>query len=67
MENMTKITIEIDNPESVTHDISDLLCWWQGFSTGMNHRDDDFNPVAGHGIEAIRKLNIKIKDKINEK
>ena len=58
-----EVTIEITDAEAVSHDISDLLCWWQGFKEG---KGEDFNPVANHGIEAARKLNIQIKDELRK-
>jgi hypothetical protein len=51
-----KITIEIDDAESVAHDLADLLCWWDGMEFGMRLADFSDRPVAKNGVEAARRL-----------
>lgn len=59
------IKIEIDNAESVSNDLSDLLCWWEGFKIGLKVGNDSSHfMVAENGVEAARSLNIKIKDQL---
>jgi len=61
---MNTITITIENPEKIVHDLADLLCWWQGYKCGLKaagpYTDTEF--VADNGIEAARKLSEKIKE-----
>jgi hypothetical protein len=67
MKKTKKIVIEIEKPEEVSHNLSDLLCWWEGFKTGIqinNEFPQSF--VAQNGINAARELNIAIKDKLNK-
>lgn len=60
-----KSIITIENAEKVCHDISDLLCWWEGFKMGLkiNSESTDYI-IAQNGINAIRELNINIKSKL---
>ena len=58
---MENVTITIENAEKVSHNISDLLCWWDGFSEALNLNDGNFYPVANHGIKELQDINIKIK------
>lgn len=58
------VTIEIDNPESVSHDISDFLCWWEGFKIGLKTSGIDHFMVAENGIKAALDLHLKIGDAI---
>jgi hypothetical protein len=62
----TTVSIEIQNPEEVAHDLSDLLCWWEGFQTGMKMNDEYFSSVANNGIKIARDLNSKIKNEIQK-
>ena len=65
---MSTVTIEIENAESVTQDLADLFCWWEGFKMGLKLADpygSDNSPVASNGVEAARQLRIKIGDAIN--
>lgn len=65
--NMSKITIEIDKAETVSHNLADLLCWWEGFKMGLKAGDNtDHFMIAENGIEAARDLNCKIRDQINK-
>lgn len=63
-----KITIELDKKqaEQMIYDIADVLCWWQGFQAGCQMGEDynNYHSICSHGIEAIRRLNIKLKDEV---
>lgn len=61
-----KITLEINEPEIMSHNLSDLLCWWQGFKTGLHVSGEDRYIVAEHGIEAARELNIDLRNAIRQ-
>ena len=63
---MKDVVITIKDAEKVSHNIADLLCWWQGFNTAMKMNDEYFNPIALNGIDEVRELNILIKDKLRE-
>lgn len=65
---MSKVTIEIENAESVVLDLADLFCWWEGFKMGLKLGDPygrEITPVASNGVEAARKLYFAIGDAIN--
>ena len=65
--NSNALTITIENPENVTSDLADLLCWYEGFRLGLSigSNSEIPEPVAWNGIEAARKLNLLIKNEIN--
>ena len=60
------ITILIHDAEQVAHDLSDLLCWWEGFKTGMMLKDEYYSSIAEHGVKAAQELNILIKYKLKQ-
>lgn len=49
------ITIKISDPERVSNDLSDLLCWWQGYKMGLNLPQTE-QLVADFGISAASQL-----------
>lgn len=58
------ITLEFNNKEeleTLSWAISDLLCWTNGFEAA---KGDDY--VCFYNKEALRSLNLKIKEKLNE-
>jgi len=57
-------TVPIPNAELFSHNLSDLLCWWEGFKFGLKISGTDHFIVAEYGIEAIRKLNEQVKAEI---
>lgn len=62
---MKKITtIHLEDAESLQDDLSDLLCWWQGFRAAARLHSEypEYLAPAQNGIDAARKLNQKIKD-----
>lgn len=61
------INIQLNNADSISHDIADLLCWWEGFKMGLKLSDNDHFIVAENGIERIKTINIKIKEQLNTK
>ncbi len=63
---MDVVNIQIDKAKHVTEDIADLLCWWEGFKMGLKTSDNDHFIIAQNGIDAIRQLNLKIKDELNK-
>lgn len=68
MSKKKKIIIEIEDGELARDNLADLLCWWNGFRTGIRLNSlDDFHDhkIAEDGIEMTRDLIIKIKDAIN--
>lgn len=61
------ITITIPDPEELSHNLSDLLCWWEGFRMGLSvESSHDGYLVAQNGIDAARKLNIRIRDEVKK-
>lgn len=59
------MTIEIENAHNVSAQLSDLLCWWEGFKMGLKASGE--NPgyiVAENGIETARELNIQIQQRL---
>lgn len=65
------VTISIDDAENVSSNLADLLCWWQGFKTGLKIDKDEFSKVdysvAENGIKELQELNIKIKKQLGLK
>jgi len=59
--------LSIRDPESVSHDLSDLLCWWQGFMTGMEKNGESFDSVAENGINQVRDIRLLINDELKRK
>lgn len=56
------VLIQLDRQEAerLSWGLSDLLCWHGGFAAARAGTDlDDDRPM---GIEAVRTLNLKIKD-----
>lgn len=49
----------------IAHELSDLLCWWQGFKAAVKlvNPDGVYTDMAQNGIEAARDLNILLKEK----
>lgn len=47
--------------DQLSHGLSDLLCWVRGFTAALPD-DPGRHPI---GIEAVRSLNIKIKEALN--
>lgn len=59
-----KITIEIDNAESVYENLADILCFWRGFDIGLKLKDETGHEICNPAIENIRQLRIKMSDQI---
>lgn len=61
-----QITIDAKKARSLSHDLSDLLCWWQGFDAcrRLMNPEGVFVDMAIHGIEAARDINLMLKDKL---
>jgi hypothetical protein len=60
-EDTVTIRLSRKDAEAISHGLSDLLCWARGFCAG--------NPDSSHlplGIDAGRRMNIKLKDAIND-
>lgn len=63
-----KVQLEFTPEEArkLSHDLSNMLCWWQGFRAGIR-TIDEFSSIIGvadNGIKAAQTLNEKIKSKI---
>lgn len=64
--NKIKISIEIEDAERFRDELADLLCWWEGFKMGLKVNPDSSQYIiADNGIDKVKELNIKIKDKIH--
>lgn len=59
------ITMPKHRAASLAHDISDLLCWWQGFKAAvrLSNPDGVYTDMAQNGIEAAQDLNLMLKAK----
>lgn len=54
------ITLSRKEAEGISYDIADLLCWHRGFSAARS--GTELNDDAPMGVDAARKISLKIKD-----
>lgn len=59
------VVIELDEKcaEALSYQISDWMCWVAGLKVGIKI-GDEYNSDFIPGVDHIRELNIKIKDKL---
>jgi hypothetical protein len=55
------IRLPLDEAETLSHGLSDLLCWCNGFMAASGS-DFRYDPM---GVEAARTLNLKLKSAMN--
>ena len=59
------VVVQIANAQDVCDSISDLICWWAGFKTGVRMSGQDFELVFGqNGIDMCIDLMGNIKREI---
>jgi hypothetical protein len=59
-EPMVIISLPMSQAKELSHGMSDLLCWCNGYMAGKGG-DFRYDPM---GVEEVRSLNIKLKDAI---
>lgn len=56
------LNITLEEAERLSFGMSDLLCWASGFNAALGNDDLDRRPM---GIEAVRAMNISLKQAID--
>jgi hypothetical protein len=65
MSEIKVIGVQIANAQEVCDSISDLICWWAGFKTGVKMSGQDYELIFGqNGIDTCIDLIENIKKEI---